>query len=214
MGRSVLSPENWAVVRDVINGNDPEGVSVRHAAAKIGVPSVTVYAWIARSRKMLPEDEPWIHELHREFDETRKNQAHALEDRAWQIAMVGEKTPIIHQGEVTGTYRKTNHNMLMRLLEARDPTYKKERDGVVSITLEADEIFNRLLAADRFKQAEEHKKVIIEQREVADDADLLEAYEEFEQCSPSAKTQTHPTCLLYTSPSPRDRQKSRMPSSA
>ena len=26
-------------------------------------------------------------------------------------------------------------------------------------------------------------------------------------------TQTHP-CLLYTSPSPRDRQKSRMPSSA
>ena len=28
------------------------------------------------------------------------------------------------------------------------------------------------------------------------------------------KHQTHPTCLLYTSPSPRDRQKSRMPSSA
>ena len=26
--------------------------------------------------------------------------------------------------------------------------------------------------------------------------------------------QTHNTCLLYTSPSPRDRQKSRMPSSA
>ena len=25
---------------------------------------------------------------------------------------------------------------------------------------------------------------------------------------------THPACLLYTSPSPRDRQKSRMPSSA
>ena len=28
------------------------------------------------------------------------------------------------------------------------------------------------------------------------------------------EAQTHPTCLLYTSPSPRDRQKSRMPSSA
>ena len=27
-------------------------------------------------------------------------------------------------------------------------------------------------------------------------------------------TQTKHTCLLYTSPSPRDRQKSRMPSSA
>ena len=30
----------------------------------------------------------------------------------------------------------------------------------------------------------------------------------------SKKTQTHIICLLYTSPSPRDRQKSRMPSSA
>ena len=28
------------------------------------------------------------------------------------------------------------------------------------------------------------------------------------------KNQTHPTCLLYTSPSPRDRTRSRMPSSA
>ena len=28
------------------------------------------------------------------------------------------------------------------------------------------------------------------------------------------KLQTHPTCLLYTSPSPRDRTRSRMPSSA
>ena len=27
-------------------------------------------------------------------------------------------------------------------------------------------------------------------------------------------TDNHPVCLLYTSPSPRDRQKSRMPSSA
>ena len=28
------------------------------------------------------------------------------------------------------------------------------------------------------------------------------------------KVKLHPPCLLYTSPSPRDRQKSRMPSSA
>ena len=30
----------------------------------------------------------------------------------------------------------------------------------------------------------------------------------------SARAQTHPTCLLYTSPSPRDSTSSRMPSSA
>ena len=35
------------------------------------------------------------------------------------------------------------------------------------------------------------------------------------QCAALAKhRQTHPTCLLYTSPSPRDRTRSRMPSSA
>ena len=37
----------------------------------------------------------------------------------------------------------------------------------------------------------------------------MRTYEEEKQTA-----QTHPTCLLYTSPSPRDRQKSRMPSSA
>ena len=35
-----------------------------------------------------------------------------------------------------------------------------------------------------------------------------------ELSSEAAKTQSVNTCLLYTSPSPRDRQKSRMPSSA
>ena len=47
--------------------------------------------------------------------------------------------------------------------------------------------------------------------------------EEFERCMPDAEkfvegnnsaVQTHPTCLLYTSPSPRDGLLSRMPSSA
>ena len=35
-----------------------------------------------------------------------------------------------------------------------------------------------------------------------------------EQHSTSSTSQTPSACLLYTSPSPRDRQKSRMPSSA
>ena len=183
-GVAKLTPENWESILDVLNGNDPNGVSMRYACQKIGIPSQTAYSWIFRSRKLLPEDEPWVHSIHKQFDETRKSQGHALEDRAWQISMVGEKTPIIHKGEVTGTYRKTNHQMIMRMLEARNPDYRRDRDAQVKITLEADEIFNRLLAADRFKQAEEQKKLIIEQREVAEDSELLEAYEE---CSQSKK---------------------------
>ena len=36
----------------------------------------------------------------------------------------------------------------------------------------------------------------------------------FTCCTPRVRTPPHTSCLLYTSPSPRDRQKSRMPSSA
>ena len=182
-----LSPERWSEVYHVLSGKDPDGISVRHACDKIGITPTAVYQWVARSRKLLPDDEPWIHEIHKQFDECRKTQGYVLEDKIWRIAMQGDKMPIIHKGEITGTYQKENTRVIMRMLETRDPNYKKERDGRVSITLEADEIFNRLLAAERFRVADEQKKVIIEQRDVADDAELLEAYREFEECSPSEK---------------------------
>ena len=47
----------------------------------------------------------------------------------------------------------------------------------------------------------------LEEKNLTEDQ-VRSAYLEYEQ-----KTQTHP-CLLYTSPSPRDRTRSRMPSSA
>ena len=49
------------------------------------------------------------------------------------------------------------------------------------------------------------------------DLELLELTVEQEQGGmglPADLGELHITCLLYTSPSPRDRQKSRMPSSA
>ena len=42
--------------------------------------------------------------------------------------------------------------------------------------------------------------------------DMTEFYAQYEKIKPFLQNST--TCLLYTSPSPRDRQKSRMPSSA
>ena len=45
-------------------------------------------------------------------------------------------------------------------------------------------------------------------KHASDDLDRV-----LETCSERARWQIH-ACLLYTSPSPRDRQKSRMPSSA
>ena len=41
-----------------------------------------------------------------------------------------------------------------------------------------------------------------------------EDVKEFKKLIPELQDTWHKNCLLYTSPSPRDRQKSRMPSSA
>ena len=43
---------------------------------------------------------------------------------------------------------------------------------------------------------------------------LLSTKKAFEELGLEGNVQEVKTCLLYTSPSPRDRQKSRMPSSA
>ena len=48
--------------------------------------------------------------------------------------------------------------------------------------------------------------------EILTESDLKQKLESGKQLT--VKAGFDPTCLLYTSPSPRDRQKSRMPSSA
>ena len=97
----VLSPELWSAVHYVLSGNDPGGISVRYAADKLGITPPAIYGWIFRSRKMLPEDEPWIHEIHKQFDECRTHQGYVLEDKVWRIAMKGDDVPIIHTGPNT-----------------------------------------------------------------------------------------------------------------
>ena len=57
------------------------------------------------------------------------------------------------------------------------------------------------------KDIREHLEPIVEGNKEAFDR-INQALENF------ALRQSSPACLLYTSPSPRDRQKSRMPSSA
>ena len=59
---------------------------------------------------------------------------------------------------------------------------------------------------NREKRARE-KRVLMEPDRIKWLTTTREHYDEF-------KMEKYPTCLLYTSPSPRDRQKSRMPSSA
>ena len=64
----------------------------------------------------------------------------------------------------------------------------------------------------------ENKKIMIAKVRHYEYTDILDTYGEFEKLSRTVKimdtVKLMKSCLLYTSPSPRDRQKSRMPSSA
>ena len=55
---------------------------------------------------------------------------------------------------------------------------------------------------------------IVEIQDLAGDGNHYSATVTSSQISGKSKIEQHKICLLYTSPSPRDRQKSRMPSSA
>ena len=77
-------------------------------------------------------------------------------------------------------------------------------------------LFKRMLGIDKL---EENLRILkeLETKAVASTAKAQKA-EEQAKASPkeraTARGEPYVACLLYTSPSPRDRQKSRMPSSA
>ena len=91
---------------------------------------------------------------------------------------------------------------------------KKEEQEKIVKDLEAKKLFaqqeqqRKILEADRAKQ-----KIIDDQQRVIDNKRKEEAIK-IAKMSPDDRRAYTCTCLLYTSPSPRDRQKSRMPSSA
>ena len=73
----------------------------------------------------------------------------------------------------------------------------------------------KLYLANPYGFSKQTKPLLHEFIEIFNDLNV-EVYEPFERAKPltQQKSQWAYDCLLYTSPSPRDRQKSRMPSSA
>ena len=72
---------------------------------------------------------------------------------------------------------------------------------------------NKISAQDKFEESVMYKT---EKASDSDDKEIKRLYnpEDFEKVTLSKKLLEISGCLLYTSPSPRDRTRSRMPSSA
>lgn len=157
-----FSPERWAIVKDVLSGDHNDQVSMKAAAQQAGISLATLKAWIRRSERQLPEDDPLIHEIAPFMQEVDELQAATLEDVMWQRAIEGVDHPVIHKGEVTDTYKKVDNRLLDRMISVRSERYRPKVQHEHRHRLDASDIYARLLAGRRLAEAEREKGRVIE----------------------------------------------------
>jgi len=149
-----FTPEAWDRARNVLHGNDAASVSLKSAAAAAGVSLRVLKRWIARSRERRIEDDPFIHTIAEDVDAAIEEQTATLEDEAWKRALNGTPKDVYCQGIVVGQEAKHDNALLMRMLEHRDPSYRRNAEVEVKLSLgEPQEIYARLLAGQRLAEA-------------------------------------------------------------
>ena len=157
-----LTQENWNKAYRILSGADRKHVSWASAARAAGVSIGTLRQWIARSAQQRVEDEPWVHRIATDAAGFEENQAGAMEDRLWGIAMKGrtEKTDK-GDGQIT-TKTVDDVKAVERALEVRDRRYKKDGKEMV-INLGTNELFTRFKALALTNRAKDLKdKGVIE----------------------------------------------------
>ncbi|MCY4584103.1 MAG: hypothetical protein OXE50_15100 [Chloroflexi bacterium] len=158
-----FTPKRWKKAKRILLGKDDERVSLTAAAQAAGISLAEIKGWIGRSEEKRPGDDPLIHEIAEVYHESDAHQAGRLEDIAWKRGVVGELEPLVHQGKLTGdNRRKYDNKLLEKMLAVRDDRYRPSKDGTTILKLDAGEIFERLLAAQRLAIAREKKGEIID----------------------------------------------------
>lgn len=105
-----------------------EFCNVSEAARAAGISRTAAYDW--------READPAFAAL---WDEAEQIAADKLEREAWRRAVEGTDRPIVHQGEITATYKEYSDRMLEILLKGHRPEryvdrIKAEHTGSVPIT--------------------------------------------------------------------------------
>ena len=150
------TPEKWERARLVLSGEDGSRVSWSAAARAAGVRLGVLRAWIRRSREKRPDDDPVIHEMCAWADDRDELVAGRLEDVAWERAVTGWEEPVFQGGELIGHKPKFDNTVLMKMLPAKDPTYRPHRNLDVDVRVtDESEIYQRLLAGQRLALAKE-----------------------------------------------------------
>ena len=102
------------------------------------------------------------------------------------------------------------------LLKAPLPLVPKAEDHpCVHHRLAVEEAARQILVSKRSREAGEKARLSIKSKSLAGSVDIANRVQKFVDCRTKevARRELY-ICLLYTSPSPRDRTRSRMPSSA
>ena len=143
----------------MLEGGSSGGVSLRAAAEAAGVGVRDLRELVERSREMLAEDAPWIHEVWGVIEGRDSKQSEPLEDMLWRSVMEGgvvekevrDKEGNVVKHEVT---RKSNAELGLKLLSMKDERYKEKKGSDVKVTINMgrDELRRRHLAKQRLEE--------------------------------------------------------------
>ena len=153
-----FTPERWETIRSILSGESGSKVSMTAAAREAGITLGTLKAWVRRSERKDPGDDPLIHDIAEFMKEVDRLQADTLEDVVWQRAIEGVDHPVIHKGQVVDSYKKVDNKLLLRLLETREPKYRSTSQHVSVSLSDPSEIHARLLAGHRIALANEARE--------------------------------------------------------
>ena len=131
-----FTPERWAIVKAVLAGEDPAGVSLALAARKVGITPATIRHWAKRSRNPHPGDHPLLAEVAPFFEEAVEMQAGLYEDNLHRMAMQGDRAATL------------------KLLAVRDERYSDKPRKEETVEIDSREIYQRLLAARTMAEIE------------------------------------------------------------
>ncbi|MEM7096173.1 MAG: hypothetical protein AAF567_24420 [Actinomycetota bacterium] len=130
------------------------------AAQRAGVSRSIVYLW----RDRYPE-------FRADWDLLRVENARAYKEVLAERFFVGTREPVIHQGRITGWYRKVDNRIGMFMLKALDPAYSDRASVSVSLERDGDAEagFAGVFAAGGFAALQEAIDGVLEGEIVEDD---------------------------------------------
>lgn len=93
-------------------------------AKALGISMSQIYKWRKTDQQFA-----------KDFDDQWAAAGEKLEAEAWRRGFAGVRKPVWYQGEICGHVKEYSDTLLIKLLEARKPEYRKERESSGQVVL-------------------------------------------------------------------------------